>query len=62
MFTGLGLLLGAAGLSVDDDQRGNAVTGAVLGGALLAVGGGALLAMALTVRRRRRVEKPETSR
>jgi hypothetical protein len=58
MFTGLGLLLGAAGLSVDDGQRGNAVPGAVLGGALLAVGGGVLLAMALTVRRRRRVGKP----
>ncbi|KQO62708.1 hypothetical protein [Curtobacterium sp. Leaf261] len=54
MFTGLGLLLGAAGLSSNDGQRENAALGAVVGGLLLAVSGGAVLAMAIAVRRRRR--------
>jgi hypothetical protein len=54
LFVGLGLLLGAVGLSFSDDQRGNAAAGAVVGGVLLAVSGGALLAMVLAVRRRRR--------
>ncbi|ROP66476.1 hypothetical protein EDF55_0932 [Curtobacterium sp. ZW137] len=53
LFAGLGLLLGAAGFSIDDAQRGNAVPGAVVGGVLLAVGGGVLLAMAIAARRRR---------
>ncbi|WP_420365436.1 hypothetical protein AAEP80_18255 [Curtobacterium sp. L3-7] len=53
LFVGIGLLLGAAGLSFSDDQRGNAAAGAVVGGVLLAVSGGALLAMILAVRRRR---------
>lgn len=54
LFTGVGLLLGAAGLSISDDHRGNAAAGAVIGGVLLVVGGGALLGMVLAVRRRRR--------
>jgi len=53
LFAGLGLLLGSAGLSIDDGQRGNAVPGAAIGGALLVVGGGVLLPMAVAVRRRR---------
>lgn len=54
LFVGFGLLLGAAGLSFNDEQRGNAAAGAVIGGVLLVVSGGALLAMVLAVRRRRR--------
>lgn len=54
LFVGFGLLLGAAGLSFSDEQRGNAAAGAVIGGVLLVVSGGALLAMVLAVRRRRR--------
>ena len=54
LFVGLGLLLGAAGLSIDDGRQGGEVPGAAVGGVLFAVGGGALLAMALAVRRGRR--------
>lgn len=54
LFAALGLLLGATGLSIDDDHRGNAAAGAVLGGVLFVIAGGTLVGMVLAVRRRRR--------
>lgn len=54
LFTALALLLGSVGLSIDDDHRQNAVAGAVTGGVLLAVVGGALGVVLLAARHRRR--------
>lgn len=59
LFPGLGLFLGAIGLSVN--HRDNAVLGAVIGGVLLAVAICALVAIALVARRRRtRIGQPDT--
>lgn len=52
LFIGIALLLGAAGLSIDDDHRDNALPGAVVGGILLVAGSVAFLWMFLAVRRR----------
>jgi hypothetical protein len=57
---GLSLLLGAVGLSNDDDRTDSAVPGAVLGGALFAVGAVGLLVAA--VRQRRRAADAEVER
>lgn len=56
--TGLGLLLGAAGLNISDDPPGNSGIGAVVGEALLVISGGAMI----IARRRRRAEVSEGER
>jgi hypothetical protein len=57
---GLSLLLGAVGLSNDDDRTDSVVPGAVLGGAMFAVGALGLLVAA--VRHRRRAVDAEVER
>lgn len=57
---GLSLLLGAVGLSNDDDRTDSVVPGAVLGGALFAVG--ALGLLVVVVRQRRRAVDAEVER
>ena len=57
---GLSLVLGAVGLSQDDDRTDSVVAGAVLGGAMVAVGALGLLVVVL--RQRKRAVEAEVER